>query len=71
MINAKDIFNLEQEMVSDLVYQMYQAGFDSDEREQIFNEFNEMTEARYNELLQVVFSKSSQEIHRFLQNYLK
>jgi hypothetical protein len=54
MITAKDIFNLEQEMAAELASQIYEAGFSSEERNQIFAEFGEMTEERYNELLKIV-----------------
>jgi hypothetical protein len=54
LINAKDIFNLEQEMAAELASQIYEAGFSSEERAQIFAEFPEMTEERYNELLKIV-----------------
>jgi acyl-CoA reductase-like NAD-dependent aldehyde dehydrogenase len=54
MITAKDIFNLEQEMAAELASQIYEAGFSSEERNQIFAEFGEMTEERYNELLKII-----------------
>ena len=54
MINAKDIFNLEQGMAAELASKIYEAGYDSDDQERLFSEFGEMTEARYNELLKIV-----------------
>ena len=54
MITAKDIWNLEEEMAKELAYMAYQAGLDSEEREQVFAEFGEMTEQRYKELLKTL-----------------
>ena len=52
MINAKNIFTLEQEMISELVDLTYQAGLSSEEREEILG--NEIYEERYNDLLKTL-----------------
>ncbi len=54
MINAKDIFVFEQELAAELASRIYEAGLSSEERSQIFAEFGEMTEERYNELLKII-----------------
>ena len=41
-------------MAAELAAKIYEAGFDSHDQEQIFAGFNEMTEARYEELLKIV-----------------
>lgn len=52
MISAKDIFVLEQEMISELVYLTYQAGLSSEEREEIFS--SEIEEERYKDLIKAL-----------------
>ena len=64
MINAKDIFNLEQEMAAELASQIYEAGFSSEEISQIFAEFGEMTEERYNELLKIISDRQTSPLAR-------
>ncbi len=64
MITAKDIWNLEEEMAKELAYMAYQAGLDSEEREQIFAEFGEMTEQRYEELLKTLADRQTNPLAR-------
>lgn len=54
MINAKDIFVFEEEMARYIAYLTYEAGLDSEEQEQVFAEFGEMTEQRYEELVKTL-----------------
>ena len=64
MITAKDIWNLEEEMAKELAYMAYQAGLDSEEREQVFAEFGEMSEQRYEELLKTLSDRQTNPLAR-------
>jgi len=64
LITAKDIWNLEEEMAKELAYMAYQAGLDSEEQEQLFAEFGEMTEHRYEELIKTLSDRQRNPLAR-------
>jgi ABC-type transporter MlaC component len=64
LINAKNIFILEEEMARYVAYLTYEAGLSSEEQENIFAEFGEMTEQRYEELLKTLSDRQTNPLAR-------
>jgi hypothetical protein len=64
LIIAKNIFVLEEEMARYVAYLTYEAGLDSEERENVFAEFGEMSEQRYNELLKTLLDRQNNPLAR-------
>jgi len=64
MINAKNIFILEEEMAREIASLAYYAGLDSEEKEKLFAEFGQMSEHRYEELLKTLSDRQTNPLAR-------
>lgn len=65
MINAKDIFHLEREMLYELHGLVYQSDMSSSEKGEIFERLNEdLTEGEFNALKNTVLERQSTALTR-------